>query len=423
MENTLFLNISSLVTVDTKGKGFKAGSEMQEVREIKNGAIYFSDKIKWFGTTDEARILLSNNKIDPNVIIDKKGCTVMPGFVDSHTHIVFAGDRADEFGQRLRGATYKEIAEAGGGIKTTVKATRNATKEELLDNAKKLLKSALAHGTTTFEIKSGYSLNTEGEIKQLEVIDELKNACEITIVPTFLGAHDIPEEYKEDPDKYIDILCNEMLPLVKERNLAEFCDVFVDEGYYTVEQGRKILEKAKELGFNIKVHADELADKSVGLLAAQLNAHSADHLLFTNDESLKAMKESNTVACLLPGTAYFIRMPYANARKMIDMGLIVAIATDTNPGSSFTENMQLILSLSVINMKMTAEEAICAATINGAKALGLQDKKGSIEKDKDADFIVLYTPNYLNMFYHFGVNHVNEVWIKGKKVFPQIIGN
>lgn len=241
MENTLFLNISSLVTVDTKGKGFKAGSEMQEVREIKNGAIYFSDKIKWFGTTDEARILLSNNKIDPNVIIDKKGCTVMPGFVDSHTHIVFAGDRADEFGQRLRGATYKEIAEAGGGIKTTVKATRNATKEELLDNAKKLLKSALAHGTTTFEIKSGYSLNTEGEIKQLEVIDELKNACEITIVPTFLGAHDIPEEYKEDPDKYIDILCNEMLPLVKERNLAEFCDVFVDEGYYTVEQGRKPL--------------------------------------------------------------------------------------------------------------------------------------------------------------------------------------
>lgn len=423
MENTLFLNISSLVTVDTKGAGYKAGASMQDIREIKNGAIYFSDRIHWFGTTDEARILLSNNKIDPNIIIDKKGCTVMPGFVDSHTHIVFAGDRADEFGQRLRGATYKEIAEKGGGIKTTVKATRNASKEELLENAKVLLNSALSYGTTTVEIKSGYSLNTEGEIKQLEVIDELKNTCQMTIVPTFLGAHDIPEEYKEAPDKYIDILCNEMLPLVKERNLAEFCDVFIDEGYYTVEQGQRIFEKARELGFKIKVHADELADKSVGLLAAQMNANSADHLLFTNEESLKAMKEANTVACLLPGTAYFIRMPYADARKMIDMGLIVALATDTNPGSSFTENMQLILSLSVINMKMTAEEAINAATINGAKALDLQDKKGSIEKDKDADFIVLNTPNYLNLFYHFGVNHVNEVWIKGKKVIPQNIGN
>jgi len=422
MENTLFLNISSLVTVDTQGVGFKAGSEMQSIREIKNGAIYFSDKILWFGNTDEARILLSNNKIDPNVIVDKKGYTVMPGFVDSHTHIVFAGDRSEEFGKRLRGATYKEIAEQGGGIKTTVKATRGASKEELLDGAKTLLNSALSYGTTTVEIKSGYSLNTEGEIKQLEVIDELRRTSCMTIVPTFLGAHDIPEDYKDKPETYIDILCNEMMPLVKEKNLAEFCDVFIDEGYYTVEQGRRIFEKAKELGFKIKVHADELADKSVGLLAAELNAHSADHLLFTNDESLAAMKDANTVACLLPGTAYFIRMPYANARKMIDMGLVVALATDTNPGSSYTENMQLILSLAVINMKMTAEEAISAATINGAKAIDLQNTKGSIEKGKDADFVVLNTPNYLNLFYHFGVNHVNEVWIKGKKVVPQNIG-
>ncbi|HRP02865.1 MAG TPA: imidazolonepropionase [Candidatus Kapabacteria bacterium] len=414
MEKILFVNISSLVTVDSKGKGFKAGAEMNDVNEIKNGAIYFDNKILWYGTTDEARILLSNNKIKPMQIIDKSGFTIMPGFVDSHTHIVFAGDRAAEFGQRLRGATYKEIAEQGGGIQTTVKSTRSATKEELFENAQTLLNSSLSYGTTTIEIKSGYSLNTEGELKQLEVIQELRDKNKQTIVSTFMGAHDFPQEYKDNPNEYVDILCNAMLPIVKEKELATFCDIFIDEGYYTVEQAKKILKKAKELGFKLKVHADELVDKSAGQFAAEIGAISADHLLFVNDNSLHTMKASNTVACLLPGTAYFIRMPYANARKMIDLGLTVAIATDTNPGSSFTENMQLILSLAVINMQMSAEEAICAATLNGAKAIDLQDSKGSLEIGKDADFIILNTSNYLNLFYHFGINHVNDVWIGGK---------
>ncbi len=422
MKKTLFLNISSLITVDTKGIGYKSGADMNNISEIKNAALFFSDKILWYGTTDEARILLSNNKIEPNTIIDKKGTTIMPGFVDSHSHIVFAGDRAEEFRKRLQGATYKEIAEAGGGIQTTVKATRNASKEELLHNAQCILNSAMRYGTTTIEIKSGYTLNLEGEIKQLEVIDELKKISKMTIVPTFMGAHDFPEEYIDDKDKYIDIICNDMLPLIKDRNLAEFCDVFIDEGYYTIEQAKKITDKAQELGFKIKIHADELCDKSAAQFAANINAHSADHLLHTNENSIRAMKESNTVACLLPGTAYFIRMPYANARQMIDTGLIVALATDTNPGSCFTENMQLILSLAVINMKMTAEEAISASTINGAKSLGLQNRKGSIEIGKDADLIVLNSPNFINLFYHFGVNHISEVWIMGDKIIPNNIG-
>lgn len=414
----LFININSLITVDTNTKGYKEGIEMNDLREIKDAAIYFSDEILWFGTTTEARILLSNNKIKPEIIIDKKGTCIMPGFVDSHTHIVFAGDRANEFGMRLRGATYKEIAEQGGGIQNTVKATRKATLEELVDKAKTLSESALKYGTTTIEIKSGYSLDTEGEIKQLEAIKELASKSPMTIVPTFLGAHDFPIEYLEDKDKYVELLCEEMLPIVKEKELAKFCDVFVDDGYYTIEQAEKIYKKAIELGLGIKVHADELTDQSAGLLAGKLKAASADHLLFANDESLEAMKESKTVACLLPGTAYFIRMPYANARKMIDKGMIVAVATDTNPGSCYTENMQLILSLSVINMRMSAEEAISAATINGAKALAIEKHKGSIEVGKDADFIVLDSPNYLDLFYHFGVNHIDEVWIKGKQIHP-----
>lgn len=412
----LIINISSLVTVNTNGRGYKSGDEMNNIGEIKNAALYFDDKIEWFGTVEEAKFLISEKKLNPDEIIDKSGCTIIPGFVDSHTHIVFAGDRSNEFGERLKGKTYQEIAQLGGGIQTTVNATRNASIEELIQNAKKLIYSAVNYGTTSFEIKSGYSLNIDGEIKQLETINKLKKELPFHISSTFLGAHDFPIEYKNNPDDYIDIICNQMLPLIKERNLAEFCDVFIDEGYYTYSQGEKILRKAKDLGFHLKVHADELSDKSAGYLAGELGAVSADHLLFVNDLSLEKMKNANTVACLLPGTAYFIRMPYANARKMIDNNLIVALATDTNPGSCFTENMQLILSLAVINMKMTAEEAISAATINGAKALNIESVKGSLEVGKDADFIVLQTKNYLEMFYHFGINHVKETWIKGNIV-------
>jgi imidazolonepropionase len=413
---TLLKNISSLVTVDTKGKNFKEGSEMNSIGEIKNGAILFSDKIEWIGTNSQAEDLLKSNKLIPERIIDLGGKTVMPGFVDSHTHLVFAGNRSAEFGKRLQGATYKQIAEEGGGILTTVNATRNAAIEELYQNGHNLIVSAMKHGTTSFEIKSGYSLNLNGEINQLKAINNLKKNLPCEIRSTFLGAHDFPPEYRNDKDSYIKLLCDEMIPEVAKLGLADYCDVFVDEGYYTVEQGRLILEKAKSQGLKVRIHADELADVSAGKLAAEIGCKSADHLLFVSESSLDLMKNSNTVACLLPGTAYFIRMPYADARRIIDKGLIVALATDTNPGSSFTENMQLILSLAVINMRMSAEEAISAATINGAFSIDISESKGSLEIGKDADLVIYNCQSYTDIMYHFGINHVSETWIKGELI-------
>ncbi len=416
MSNTLIKNIANLITVSGNGKLFKSGAEMQNIGVLPNSAVLFSDKFEWIGTNEEANNLLGEGKIKPKKIIDAQNKAIIPGFADSHTHIVFAGNRSQEFARRLRGATYKEIAESGGGIQTTVKATRNATIEELYENGKNIALSALSYGTTSIEIKSGYSLNIEGEIKQLRAIKMLKNDLPMNVVSTFLGAHDFPIEYKDNRQKYIDIICNEMIPLVAEEKLAEYCDAFVDEGYYTVEQGEQIFETAKKYGLKIRMHADELADVDAAKLAAKVGAVSADHLLFVSDKNIELMKNAGTVATLLPGTAYFIRMPYAPARKIIDSGCITAIATDCNPGSCFTENMQLILSLSVINMKMTAEEAISASTLNGAYSLNLSDKTGSIEIGKSADFIVIDTESYSDIFYHFGINHVKEVYFKGNKV-------
>lgn len=409
-------NIDSLVTVNANGNSFKIKEEMADIGEVKNGAVIFDENIIFVGTTDEAENYVADNGIEIGETIDGSGKTVLPGFVDSHTHIVFAGNRSGEFGRRLRGATYQEIADEGGGILTTVKATRQASIEELAEQGRKLACSALKYGTTAIEMKSGYGLTLEAEMKQLEAVKLLKSELSQTVVSTFLGAHDFPPEYADNRDGYVDVICNEMLPLVAERGLAEFCDAFVDKGYYTIEQGRKIFKKAKELGLKIKAHADELADVSAAALAAELGAVSADHLLFVSDEGIEALRASGTVATLLPGTAYFIRLPYAPARKLIDSGVITALATDCNPGSCFTENMQLILSLAVINMKMTAEEALSAATLNAAHAIGLSSKIGSLEIGKQADFIIAGVNSYTDLFYHFGINHVEEVRIKGKRV-------
>lgn len=412
----LLFNTSELVTVSAKGKGYKIKEEMQELNIISKGAMLFDDKIEFVGTEKECREYASENNIDITNEINANKKSVVPGFVDAHTHIVFGGDRTNEFAMRLRGATYKEIAEMGGGIQTTVRGTREATLEQLYQNGLKLANSAIKHGTTTLEIKSGYSLNFEGEMKQLEAIKFLQDDLDIDISATFLGAHDFPLELKDNRQKYIDIINNEMLPYVKENRLAQFCDAFIDEGYYTVDEGRQILEHAQNMGFDLKVHCDELADVSAAKLAAELGAISADHLLFISDESIDMMQKSGTAAGLLPGTAYFIRLPYAPARKLIEKGVIVSIATDCNPGSCFTENMQNIMSLSTINMHMTAEETLVAATLNGAYALKRQDKKGSLEVGKDADFLILDTSSYVNLFYNFGVNHVESVYSKGKKL-------
>lgn len=411
---TLIKNISSLVTIDAQGKKALVGKEMQNISEIKNAAILFDEKILWVGTNQEANEKLEKKEISAKKILDARGKTIIPGFVDSHTHIVFAGNRSEDFARRLRGVSYQQIASEGGGILRTMSATRAATLEELVEIGTYLGSNALKHGTTAIEIKSGYGLTLESEIKQLQAIKELKKILPLRISTTFMGAHDFPPEYKNNHQKYIDLLCEEMLPKVAEEKLAEFCDVFVDEGYYTIQQGEQVLQKAAELGFKLKVHADELSSFGAAELAAKLGAVSADHLLFISDQGIEALQKAGTVATLLPGVAYFLRMQYAPARKIIEKNAICALASDCNPGSSFTENMQQILSLAVTNMQMSCEEALVASTLNGAAALLKSNQIGSLEIGKSADFSILNIPTYIDLFYHFGINHVESTWIKGK---------
>lgn len=409
----LLRNISQLVVSKTNPNEALRGAKLGELEVITNAALLFDSTIHWFGAEVDLNDYISVNSISIDETINANGRCVMTGFVDSHTHIVFGGDRANEFGQRLRGATYQEIATAGGGIAHTVEKTRLASFDELYQSASKLLESAIRYGTTTIEIKSGYSLNFEGEIKQLEVIKELQKNYPLEIVSTFMGAHDFPKEYKSNPDKYVDIICNEMLPYVAENKLAEYCDAFIDEGYFTVAQTEKIFDKAVQLGFKLKLHADELVNKAATEFACRLETTSVDHLLMISQDGINALASSSTIGTLLPATAYFIRMPYAPARQLIDANCAIAIATDCNPGSSFTENMQTVLSLSAMNMRMTAEECLNAATINAAFALDRQNKSGSITVGKRADFLVLDSSNYLDLFYHFGINHVAQTWIAG----------
>jgi imidazolonepropionase len=414
---TLIKNISSLVTIDAGGKTHLTGKDMQNIGEIKNGAILFDEVIKWVGTTEEAEKLIAQGTHKADKEIDAKGKTVIPGFVDSHTHIVFGGSRSNEFARRLRGTTYQELAAEGGGILTTMKATRTASIDELYEVGAKLAKSAMKYGTTAMEIKSGYGLTLESELNQLRAIKKLQETLPLTIKSTFMGAHDFPPEYKNDHEKYIDLIINEMIPAVAAEGLADYCDAFVDKGYYTLDQAKRLFTAAKNAGMQIRCHCDELADVSAAKMAAEIGAISADHLLFISDESIEAMHKSSTIATLLPGTAYFIRMPYAPARKIIESGCTVALATDANPGSCFTENMQMILSLAVINMKMTAEEALVAATLNGAKALGLSNEMGSLEIEKKANFCIYDCTSYTDIFYHFAINQIESTWINGAIVF------
>ncbi len=413
---TLIKNISSLIRIAGQGERICKGQRMNEVCEIKNGAMFFGEKFEWVGTTKEADELLAHSKLKPDRIIDGKGKTVFPGFVDSHTHLVFAGDRSNEFALRIAGATYQEIASSGGGILTTVNATRKASFDLLYDNAYAFALSAIRHGTVALEIKSGYGLELETELKMLRVINKLKENLPIEIVPTFLGAHDFPPEYRNNRDGYVKLICERMIPSVVDEGLATYCDCFVDKGYYTTEQARRIFEIAIRYGMKIKMHADELADVGAGKLAGEIGAVSADHLLFVSDESLEAMADGGTIATLLPGTSYFIRMPYAPARKIIEKNIPIALASDFNPGSCFTENMQIVLSLAVTQLSLSCEEALVASTLNGASAIELSDRIGSIEISKEASFAVLNCKSYVDMFYHFGINHIESVWSKGEKI-------
>ena len=354
---------------------------------------------------------------DDTLVIDAAGKTVLPGFVDPHTHLVHGGSREKELALKLEGVPYLEILKKGGGILSTVRATRTAPESELMEKAKKSLDIMLLHGTTTIEAKSGYGLNMDDELKCLRVAKNLDRHHPVDIVSTFLGAHALPEEFKNKKKQYIDFLIEEVMPCVKRLDLAEFCDVFCEKGVFSAQESRKILTRAKEMGYKLKLHADEIEPLGGAQLAGELGAVTADHLLAVSDKGLRKMKEGNVIAVLLPGTSFNLYLgKYARARDIIDAGLAVALATDYNPGSCPTENIQLIISLACLKMNMTPEEVVCAVTINGAHAIDRGSEIGSLEAGKKADIVVLDVPNISYLPYHFGINHVDKVIKNGRLV-------
>lgn len=375
---------------------------------IANGALVIeNDKIKEITNTTNLP------KIKNKILIDAKGCVVMPGFVDSHTHLVFAGDRAKEFEMRLGGKTYKEILEAGGGIMSTVQETRKASEEVLYRLASKRIDSLLAWGTTTVEIKSGYGLDTESELKMLRVINRLQKDDKITIIPTFLGAHSVPPgKPKED---YIHELTDQMIPLVTKQKLAKFCDVFCENFVFNAAESKKILNRGKDFGLIPKIHADEIEQSGGAEIAAAVGAISAEHLLYPSQAGLKRMKEKNVTPVLLPATALFLQSKdHPPVETMRKLGLSIALGSDFNPGTSMVYQMPIVISLACLLYGLTIPEALIGATLNSAKALGLDKKLGSLEVGKQADIIILNVPNYQHIPYQFGGNFIKTVIRKGK---------
>ena len=352
--------------------------------------------------------------------IDGAGCWALPGFVDPHTHPVFFKTREGEFSLRVMGKSYEEIAAAGGGIRNSVRVFRQASFDELSELTYQRIRRFLEYGTTTIEAKSGYGLSLEDELKSLRILKKVAELLPITIVPTFLGAHEVPDEYQRDREKYVDLIINEMIPRVAEEKLAKFCDVFCEKDVFTVAQSERILLAAKDHGLQPKLHADELFYTGGAELAAKVGAISADHLLKISAEGIRSMADAGVVPVLLPGTTFFLgKSGYAPARQMIDAGMPVAIATDFNPGSSMTQNMQLMLTLSALYLKMTSAEVITAATRNAARAIAREDRVGTLETGKDADIVLLDIPGHEYLPYHYGVNHVHKVIRHGRVVFER----
>ena len=418
--NMIIKNAAELVTCS--GFSAKKGKEMADLRIIEDGAVIIKEGlIETVGQTGNIEKQFKKSGADHSDfdIIDARGKAVLPGFVDSHTHLVFGGYRAEEFSWRLRGDSYMEIMQRGGGIVNTVNATRQASAEELLKCGIKRLNSMLSFGVTTVEGKSGYGLDRETEIKQLEVMARLNQIHYLDVVPTFLGAHAVPQEYKSKQEAFIDFMAADVLPRVADQNLAEFCDIFCEKSVFSVEQSRRLLTRAKELGLKLKLHADEIVQLGGAELAAELGAVSADHLLQASDQGIKDMAAAGVVATLLPATAFSLKESYANGRKMIDSNCAVALATDFNPGSCFTESIPLVFALATLHMNISTEEAINALTINGAAALSRADQIGSIDSGKKGDLIVLEFPSYTYIPYHLGVSTVEKVIKQGNLVYDK----
>jgi len=416
----LIKNINQVVTL--RGEpGPRCGRAMSDLAIIENGAILVrGERIVWVGPTKEVptRGLDFRYETFDGVGLD---LVALPGFVDSHTHPVFGGTRAGEYDLRSQGKSYQEIATAGGGIHASVRQLRAASADQLADRAERYFRQFLEHGTTTIEAKSGYGLSLEEEIKSLQVLASLRGRSRLEIVPTFLGAHDVPDEYRHARGDYIRRIIDEMIPRVAQEGLAHFCDVFCDSGYFTVEESRAILQAAKQAGLGIRIHADQLTRSGGAMLAAELGAISADHLEWIDDSDIEALRKSGTVATLVPGATFNLGLTrYPPARKLIEAGVPVALATDFNPGSCYTLNMQLILSIACSHMRMTPAEAVTAATINAAFSLGLSERLGSLVEDKQADITLMTVPDYREIPYFFGVNHCAVTIKKGNIVINRL---
>jgi imidazolonepropionase len=410
MGSLAVLHASQLVTL-AGPKRPRVGRELSELAIIPDGGMLIRDgRIEVVGLSTEIE-----NKADDTEVIDARRKVVLPGFVDAHTHLVFVGNRLDDFERRARGDTYEQIAKAGGGIWSTVEKTRAASEADLLTQAQRHADWFLRCGTTTVESKSGYGLTLEDELKILRVMRRLDQESPLQIVPTFLGAHSVPR--KMDADEYADLVINEMLPRVASENLAEFCDVFCERGYFNVEQSRRILSAARKLGLKLRIHADQLSNSGAAKLAGELKAATADHLEKTDEQGIGALKSAGVQPVLLPGSVYALGSTcYPRAREMIEAGLAVVIATDFNPGSSPTPSMPMILSLACTQMKMSPAEAISASTINPAYSLGLGDHIGSLESGKMANFSIFDCKDYRELAYWFGFPQAQSVYVRGEYV-------
>ncbi len=408
----ILLNPSQIITVDTNGINYKNGSSLKEINVLYNSSVIIEDKIiKDIVSNSEAGRL--QNIADE--IIDLKDKIVLPGLVECHTHSAFTGSRADEFRMRLNGISYEEIAHKGGGINTTVQSVRNNSSEEIYKNTFKTINNFISQGVTTLEIKSGYGLDLENEVKLLKVINRLKESCPIDIVPTFLGAHTYPIEYKNQHKIYLDEIINKMLPYISENKLADFCDGFCELTAFSADEIDLIFSRAAELGFNLRIHTEQF--NNIGGLEAALkhNAVSADHLEVLKENQIELLKGKDIVCVLLPGVSFFLNYQYAPARKLIDNDLVIALSTDYNPGTSPISNLHFVMSLAALKMNMTIEETISAVTINAAKTLKLNDKAGSIEIGKSADFAVFNTTDYSDIVYNISRN-LNCMTIKNGEI-------
>lgn len=413
MAQNLIIRNARIVT--PKGRSARRGRQMSDLKVLNHATVVVQN-----GFIDYAG---NDKEIRPDARypeFDAQGNCLLPGFVDSHTHLVFGGERADEFSWRLKGDSYMAIMQRGGGIVSTVKATRNTDFDRLKARAATFLARMSAMGVTTVEGKSGYGLDIETELKQLQVMQSLNREPDkrVEVVPTFLGAHAVPTEFSGRTDEYVDFIIHEVMPLVAQDHLAEFCDVFCEEGVFSIEQSRRLLLAARRLGLDLKLHADEIVPLGGAGLAAELDAVSADHLLHASDRDIRLMAEEGVVATLLPLTAFALKEPFARGREMIDAGCAVSLATDLNPGSCFSGSIPLTIALACIYMKLSVEEVITALTLNGAAAINRADTIGSIEVGKKADFAVLDTDNYHFLPYYVGMNCVRAT-IKEGVVFRQ----